>query len=168
MPDLRTLPVKFTPFTGDPNVVVPSFQDQILYKTDNVSGPQGIYRATGTNAGDVEAASSSSGILGTSENTPVGNVTPTDTNQLYIQNVTSASPYKKVFWISTGLTNTDWTAVGGTPILDSANIDPNTNITSDYIGQRYIRLSPTSSAFTYVSAFISYEAGVTTAWLEEI
>jgi hypothetical protein len=174
MPDLSTLPSRFTNFTGSPTAVTPEMPDQLFYKSDETGGASGVYKGTGLTAGDLTRVAGlggvggGAGVVGVSENTPVSSITPTQANELYIQNKTSATPFKKVYWLSTGTNNTDWIAIGGSTVIDTDNNSPVDSVTSDFIGQRYVQLILSSSSYSSNGQFVAVSAGVNNSWVQEV
>lgn len=137
MADLRVQSVAATN-AADPGTFTPEFEDQII-----VSGTT-FYRATGTSAGNVVsalAAVSSGYFYGNTS--PIGNVTPNAVNELFIYEESQTVPYfrnKLVFYLSTGLTNTDWTVIDGTAWVTVGDTIPSPigNNTPDFIGQIWV------------------------------
>lgn len=123
--------------TADPAAAPPLVGIQWV----NTTGPS-IYVSIGTaSPSDWVPAGGGGGVTGVSETSPVGVETPGGLNELWIQNVTSGSYPRTTYWLSTGLTSNDWTAIGGRPVV-AEDISPDGSFTAEYLGQIYFRFAP--------------------------
>lgn len=123
-------------FSGAPASFSPSATDIFAVKTDVT--PNQLYRTTGTGAGNVEFI----GTLPVSNNTgsPVGSVTPNYVGEIYTQQDSD----RIVRWESTGATNNDWVATGGTAVQSLAQPAE----TPAYVGQLWqVVTTATTSPF---------------------
>lgn len=134
-------------FTGDPASFSPSESDIFAVKTDTT--PNRLYRTTGTGAGNVVFI----GTLPVTNNTgsPVGSVTPNYVGEIYTQQDSD----RIVRWESTGATNNDWIATGGTAV--QALADPAE--TPAFEGQQWhvVTTATTSPFVTLVRLWIGLD-----------
>ena len=160
MPELKDLPIAFRTFTGNPADFVPEFENQALWKTDTVGGNPGPYRATGNEAGQVEAANGLGRIL-TGEGSPLNVITPVEVGQLYIRLVQNSTNKRLTFYRAENLSAEGWLAIGGDPIYQSGGSTPVGNVTSEYRGQSFIWIDGSSIPHFYVATTEN-----STAWTE--
>lgn len=161
MADISTLPFRSTPFTGAPSAVQPVIPNQIFHATDTNT----LYIADSLALGDISEYGGGSGGGGGSSVTvgtvtPIGNVTPSAANEIYIWedvNGSTANYVKTVYYYSTGTTNTDWEAYGGSAIVHIDGGSPFTG--ADFIGQHYYVLQSGSLGPQLNSEWISYQVG---------
>jgi hypothetical protein len=105
------------------------------------------------------------GVQSVGDASPVGSVTPTATNSLYLQRtfapfvppaVAELYPEREVLWIATGTTSADWRVSMAAPIRRVSTENPNGSVIADMPGQLLVNYtedtySNTLTATVYIS-----------------
>lgn len=144
-------------FSGAPSAFTPSAADIFAVKTDVT--PNQLYRSTGTGIGNLEFV----GTLPVTNSTgsPLGAVTPNYVGEIYVQEDSD----RIVNWLSTGGTNSDWVATGGTAV--KSTVQPAE--APAFVGQLWevVTVSTVSPFDTLTELWIGVDVGGdpnTTSW----
>lgn len=142
----------------------------LWYRYDPAGVPSGSDITPTDNIGAFKVGASGSGggsgsNLITGSVTPIGNVTPTQVNDIYIwvQPSTSGTGQKQVYYRSTGTSNTDWEAFGGTPVMW---FDSVLTGNSDFVGQRAFEFVTGSGGFSLSNQYVSTGTVSASDWVQ--
>ena len=120
--------------------------------------------SNGTLTGSVTlsiAGGGGGGVQGIGTTSPLNSVTPTATNSLYVQRVTS-DPKKEVLWVATGSASSDWVVAAASAQRRVSASNPNGIVTADVQGQ--LMINYTNDAYGNATAATVYVSGGGTTW----
>lgn len=120
--------------------------------------------SNGTLTGSVTlsiAGGGGGGVQAVGTTSPLNSVTPTATNSLYVQRVTT-DPRKEVLWVATGSDSTSWVVAATSSMRRVSASNPNGVVTADMQGQLLINY--TNDAYGNATAATVYVSGGGTTW----
>lgn len=119
--------------------------------------------SNGTLTGSVTLAiaGGGGGVQAVGTTSPLNSVTPTATNSLYVQRVTT-DPKKEVLWVATGTSSADWVVAAASSIRRVSASNPNGVVTADIQGQ--LMINYTNDAYGTATAATVYVSGGGTTW----